>query len=184
MDSNLVAAAEPLTVVARRRVKVGRETQFEAAMQEFIRFALSAPGHAAIHVLRPAAGSREYLVVDSFVDASSRSAFKASMGYRDWMRRLGDLTEGDVRISEVGGLAGWFPPPAGTSRPAPTYKMALTTFVGVYPLTSFLPPLVQGLVPAWHPLVANILVTALIVAALTWVIMPILRRLLASWLFS
>jgi hypothetical protein len=61
--------------------------------------------------------------------------------------------------------------------------MALVTFGGVYPLTSILPPLFRWLLPAWHPLLVNVVVTALIVAGLAWVVMPVLTRLLASWLF-
>ena len=60
--------------------------------------------------------------------------------------------------------------------------MALVTFVGVYPLTSILPRLFLRLLPGWHPLLVNIVVTGLIVGSLTWVIMPLLSRLLHPWL--
>ena len=62
--------------------------------------------------------------------------------------------------------------------------MALITFIGVYPLTSTLPPLGSWLLPEWHPLLVNVLVTGTIVAALTWVVMPILTRVFAPWLFG
>lgn len=177
--------SDPLTVVVRRRVKSGRERAFEDAMQEFIGFALAAPGHAGIHVLRPAAGSRDYTVVDRFADVTSREAFKASAAYREWMRSLGELTEGDPRIVEQEGLAGWFEPPPDAPHAArpPTYKMAAVTFVGVFPLTSVLPPVVNMHFPGWHPLLANVLVTGLVVGALAWVVMPLLTRIAARWLY-
>lgn len=62
--------------------------------------------------------------------------------------------------------------------------MALVTFVGVYPLTSALPPFFGWLLPGWHPLLVNVIVTGLIVAALTWAIMPVLTRVFARWLFG
>jgi antibiotic biosynthesis monooxygenase (ABM) superfamily enzyme len=174
--------AEPLTVVVRRRVRPGFEARFEAAMQEFIRFALSSPGHLGIYVLRPEPGGpHEYTVVDRFADVSARQAFKASAEYGNWMRQLGDLTEGEAHIKEMQGLAGWFA--AHPKRPSKR-KMALATFIGVYPLTSFLPPFISGLLPTWHPLLANVVTTGLIVGALSWIVMPIITRVMARWLFT
>jgi len=180
------ADLQPLTVVVRRRVRPGREAAFEAAMQEFTRFALSFPGNRGIHILRPEpGGSREYTVVDRFADLTARQAFKESAEYREWMRRLRELTEGEPHIEELGGLAGWFTlPDAPRAMPPTRVKMALVTFLGVYPLTSVLPPLFEWLLPGWHPLLVNVIVTALIVAGLTWVVMPFLTHLFAGWLFG
>ena len=61
--------------------------------------------------------------------------------------------------------------------------MATITFLGVYPLTSILPGLVKGVVPTWHPLAINVIVTGLVVSLLTWVVMPNLTRLFAPWLY-
>ena len=178
--------SEPVSVVVRRRVKPGAEADFERAMQEFTAFALAFPGNRGIDVLRPQpGGSREYTVVDHFVDSSARKAFKEAPDYRAWMIKLRELTEQDPYIEERAGLGGWFTPP-GALQPSPPaeVKMALVTFVGVYPLTSTLPPLGSWLLPEWHPLLVNVLVTGTIVAALTWVVMPILTRVFATWLFG
>jgi hypothetical protein len=177
---------EPITVVMRRRVKPGAEADFERAMREFVDFALGFPGNCGIDVLRPQPGGpREYTVVDHFVDRTASNAFKEAPGYHAWMTRLRQLTEQDPYIEELDGFGGWFTPPEAP-RPAPParIKVALVTLLGVYPLTSSLPPLGAWLLPAWHPLLLNVLVTGAIVAALTWVIMPALTRLFARWLFS
>lgn len=176
---------EPVTVIVRRRVKAGCNSDFEAAMREFIAFALSFPGHRDIHVLRPDhADGGDYTVVDKFADAGARHAFKTSAAYSKWMQRLAALTEGDPHIEEMGGLAGWFTLPEGThARPPSRPKMAAVTFLGVYPLTSTLPPLFSGALPGWHPLLVNLVTTGVIVASLTWLIMPLLTRAFAPWLF-
>ena len=54
----------------------------------------------------------------------------------------------------------------------------------MYPLTSSLPPLFEWLLATWHPLLVSVIVTGLIVAALTRLVMPLLTRLLAKWLFQ
>jgi len=178
--------AGPVTVVVRRRVKQGSEKDFEAAMHEFIRFALASPGNLGIHVLRPdPGGSREYTIVDRFANQAARQAFKNALEYTDWMRRLRAFTEADPYIEELGGLAGWFTLPGKpAASPPPRPKMALITFVGVYPLTSFLPPLFAFQLPSWHSLLVNVIVTGLIVALLTWLVMPFLTRLFSEWLFT
>ena len=177
---------EPVTIMVRRRVKPGAEVDFERAMHEFVDFALAFPGSRGIDVLRPQpGGSREYTVVGHFVDRTARNAFKEAPDYRAWKARLRQLTEQDPYMEERDGLAGWFTPPEAP-RPAPParIKMALVTLLGVYPLTSSLPVLVSWLLPTWHPLLLNVFVTAAIVAALTWVVMPILTRVFARWLFA
>ncbi len=174
-----------VTVVVRRRTKPGCETPFEEAMREFTSFALSFPGNLGIHILRSdQANPREYTVVDRFVDNAARRAFTASEPYKEWMVRLRALTEEDPFIQEMGGLSGWFTVPGKPhAKPPPKPKMALVTFLGVYPLTSVLPPLFGKLLPEWHPLLRNIVVTGLVVTLLSWVVMPFLTKLLRRWLF-
>lgn len=175
-----------VTVVVRRRTKPGCEAPFESAMQEFIAFALAFPGNRGIHVLRSdQANPREYTVVDRFADAAARKAFTSSEPYREWMLRLRALTEEEPHIEEMGGLSGWFTlPDKPHAKPPPKPKMAIVTFLGVYPLTSLIPPVLRHLLPGWHPLLLNILVTALVVSSLTWLVMPRLTRLFHKWLFD
>ena len=177
---------EPITVVVRRRVKAGREAEFETAMREFIGFALSSPGHLDIHVLRPAApGPLDYTVVDKFASAEARRAFKESSTYQKWMERLKVLTEGDPAIEEMGGLAGWFTLPEHPyAKPPPKYKMAFVTFLGVYPLANILSRVFAYAIPGWPPLLLSVVVNAAVVGMLTWVVMPFLTRLFAPWLFA
>jgi uncharacterized protein len=174
-----------VTVVVRRRTKPGCEADFESAMREFITFALSFPGNRGIHVLRSEQGHpRDYTVVDRFADMDARRDFTASESYKEWMVRLRALTEEDPHIEEMGGLSGWFTlPDKPNAHPPPKPKMALVTFLGVYPLTSLLPPFFAKLFPLWHPLLRNVLVTGVIVALLTWVVMPNLTKLFRRWLF-
>ena len=179
-------ASEPVTVVVRRRVKPGAEAAFESAMQEFIRFALAFPGNRGIHVVRPSSSdSREYTVVHRFADERARQSFKASGDYREWMRRLRELTENEPYIEEQSGLGGWFTPPgAPRSAASSQLKMALVTFLGVLPVTAALLALLPRLLPGWHPQAVNVVMSILVVALLTWPVMPLLTRVFARWLFG
>lgn len=177
--------AGEVVVVVRRRIKPGAEAAFEQAMHDFVRFALGYPGNRGINVVRPGAGSREYTVIDRFADSHARERFKESPDYQRWMLRLRELSDGDPYVEEQIGLGAWFAPPDAPRRTVPSQlKMALVTFLGVYPLTSTLPPLFGWLLPTWQPLLVNVIVTGLIVALLTWVVMPLLTRAFSAWLFG
>ena len=178
------SASDGLTVVVNRRIKPGREAEFELAMRNFVQFALGFPGHRGIHIQRPAAGRRNYIVVDKFSDEGARNNFKASAQYQEWMNRLGELTEGDLRIEELSGLEGWFtlPEHAGLAKP-PKYKMALATFLGVFPVAMGLNLTLGPAIRPWHFVLSNAIFNACVVILLTWVVMPLVTRALHRWLF-
>lgn len=182
----------PVTIVIRRRIKPGQEAAFEADMSDFLTFARAAEGNQGIHVLRPANVTDAahvhdhplvYTVVDRFSSTTTRRAFTNSDQYRQWMLRLRAHTEEDPHVEEMNGLAGWFTVPGEHHRP-PTYKMAIVTFLGVYPLTSLLPNLIKRIIPDWHHLLANLVIAATVVSLLAWVVMPLLTRLFRPWLFA
>jgi antibiotic biosynthesis monooxygenase (ABM) superfamily enzyme len=182
MPSTIVS--EGVTVVVNRQIKLGREAEFEQAMRNFVQFALGFPGHRGISILRPAAGRRDYIVVDKFADERARVNFKASAEYQEWMNRLGELTEGDPRIEELTGLEGWFtlPEDTGLAKP-PTYKMAIATFLGVFPVVMLLSLTLGPVVRAWPFVINNAVFNACVVILLTWVVMPLVTRALRHWLF-
>ena len=186
MNATATVDEQPITVVVRRRVKSGREAEFEAAMREFIGFALASPGHLDIHVIRPAGSEpADYTVVDKFETAEARRVFRESPAYEAWMQRLKALTEGDPQIEEMGGLASWFTlPDRPHAKPPPKYKMAFLTFLGVYPLATVLSRFFANLLSAWHPLLLGVVVNVAVVGMLAWVVMPLLTRLFAGWLFA
>jgi uncharacterized protein len=176
---------ERVTVLVRRKIKPGRHEAFERAMHEFMQFALKFPGHEEIHVLRPGGStSHDYMVVDKFATPAARDAFKGSPEYREWMDHLGALSEGEPSIEEMGGLAGWFTLPEHPgAKPPPKLKMAVVTFLAVFPLALVFPSLFKATLPSLHPLLAVALINVCIVASLTWVVMPLLTRLFRGWLF-
>lgn len=179
-----MSEAAPVTVWITRTVKPGCENEFERALHDFVQRSFSQPGQMGVHVIRPApgTGARDYRIVRKFSDRAALAAFRASPEYAEWNRFADTLTVGESRFEELCGLESWFTPENAPLRPLPQWKMALITFAGVYPLTSTLPRGFAQLLPGWHPLLLNVLVTGLIVASLTWAIMPLLTRLLHDWL--
>lgn len=172
----------PVHVAITRRVRPGREAEFQAALREFFHesFAHSAVLGATLLVPPPGSASREFGILRTFADERERDAFYASPLFQQWETRARELTDGEPHYRTLHGLEAWFRSPGAP----PRWKMALVTFLGVYPLTSVLPRLGARLLPDWHPLLANVLVTGLIVSLLAWVVMPVLTRLFRSWLHA
>ncbi|MBL8213817.1 MAG: antibiotic biosynthesis monooxygenase [Bryobacterales bacterium] len=178
------SADQTLTAIVRRRIKPGAEADFEAMMQEFVAVMIRHPGHLGINMIRPEPGSRDYTVLNRFATQGDRRRFTELPEYRYWMDRLREVSEADPEIEERIGLAFWFTLPGRPARhPPPRPKMALLTLLGVYPLTMLLPRLVLPVTPGWPHWLRALLVASLIVASLTWLIMPNLTRLFEPWLF-
>lgn len=172
----------PLHIAITRRVRPGHEAEFQEALRGFLQDSFAHPAVMGANLLvpPPGTGSREFGILRTFRDAAERDAFYASEVYRAWDKRIRPITEGEPELRELHGLEAWFRAPGAP----PRWKMALITFAGVYPLTSFLPPFFGGLLRGWHPLAINVVVTGLIVVLLSWVIMPGLTRVFHAWLVA
>lgn len=171
----------PIHVAITRRVRPGCEAEFQAALREFFQESFTHPAvlGATFIVPPPDSPTREFGILRTFRDEQERDAFYASPLYRRWEERARGLTEGEPQHRPLHGLEALFRSPGP---PPPRWKMALVTFLGVYPLTSILPPLAGRFLPGWPPLLANVVVTGLIVFLLAWVVMPLLTRVFRPWL--
>jgi len=181
-DAATTASDGPLTVVVHRRIRAGQEATFLAAMRDFV---VAMPGHDGMQLLVPATGGQDYTVIARFASPAARAAFTAKPEYRTWMEKLAALGEGDPRIDELTGLEGWLTAPDVPTLPRiPKPKMAVATFLGVYPVTTLLGLTVVPVMADLPLLLRNLVVAALVVALLTWLVMPLVTKLLHPWLFG
>ncbi|BCS55637.1 antibiotic biosynthesis monooxygenase [Geobacter sp. SVR] len=177
--------SEPVAVLTLRTVKRGSEGRFEAALHDFISASFLAEGQLGVHVIRPAlgSGSREYGIVRRFTDPAVRDAFYSSKLFSEWEQVVEPLTEGGPVRQNLSGLETWFMLPGQRSVvPPPRWKMALVTVLGVWPVSMVVSWLLQPVVGSLHPGLQALLIAVGIVVVLTWVVMPLLARLLRPWL--
>jgi uncharacterized protein len=179
----VAAPTDPLTVQISRTVRPGREAQFEEKVRAFVPMALEFPGHLGVQVVKPAPGAgREYLVIIRFASRELWERFLASEAYTRFREEIGPLLEKPPEVQEMCGLESWFMPPGETLRPLPKWKMALVTLLGVYPTSLVLGMTVGPRVRGVAAPVAALVMSASMVVALTWLVMPFLTRLLHRWL--
>jgi antibiotic biosynthesis monooxygenase (ABM) superfamily enzyme len=171
----------PLTVVATWRVRQGRENEFEAWRREMSAAALKFPGHMGINVILPDSRPGEYVVVFRFDTSEHLRAWQESDIRRELLKKAEPFSEQQPSYHLESGLEYWFSAP-GIPAPPPRWKMAFVTVLGVWPVSMVVPWLLGPLVGS-QPLALRALLTSVgIVILLTWVVMPLLVRILRPWL--
>jgi antibiotic biosynthesis monooxygenase (ABM) superfamily enzyme len=178
------AASAPVSVAVRRRILAKDASQMDAAVRDFLAFSAAQTGYEGMQVLRiPAGANIDYTLVARFRDQRARDNFKAQPAYSNWVSRLDGFAIDSTGIQERTGLEGWFSLP-GVMEGPPPWKMAVATWIGVNvvttPLLLFLPKL---LAPLGFPL-GNLAFNVVVVAALTWVVMPLFVRIAQGWLYG
>jgi antibiotic biosynthesis monooxygenase (ABM) superfamily enzyme len=177
--------AEPVAVLTLRSIKPGCEERFEAALHDFISQSLHAEGQLGVHVMRPdpVSGSREYGILRRFDSPEFRDRFYQSPLFLNWELTVAPLTEGGPRRQELTGLETWFTLPGRKAViPPPPWKMALVTVAGVWPTSILVPWLLRPLIGNMSLPMQALFVAVGIVILLTWVVMPLLVKILNHWL--
>ena len=178
-----------VTVLISRQVKQGCEVEFERLMGQIIAVAATFKGHLGAQLVRP---GDEQGVNDSLYHIVL--AFDSEANLKDWQnspaRSLGlaaaaPFIEGQEVVRQVSGLAHWFQAPTGPKQlPPPKWKVAVVTWLGIFPTVYLLFSLLGDLLAPWPQLPRLMLLTLLVVGVMTWVVAPQLTRLFRPWLYA
>jgi antibiotic biosynthesis monooxygenase (ABM) superfamily enzyme len=180
----VTASAQPIYVAITRRIKPGREQEFQTALKEFFASSLAEHGvhSAAVLLPPPGSSSMEYGILRSFANAAERDTFYASPLYVEWKKRVAALSEGEPDARELHGLEAFFR--GNSSVPPPRWKMAIATYLGVVPVIMGLSLTLGRLTRSWNFVLNNLVFNAFVVVLLTWVVMPLITRALQGWLYA
>jgi uncharacterized protein len=170
-------------VAITRQVKPGCEAAFETAILEFFADSLKHPGILGAQLLRPLPGStdRTYGILRSFASEADRDRFYRSPAFAAWEEAVAPLVEGGYSLRPLHGLEAFF----RGEGPPPRWKMALVTWLGVWPSVYLVARLTgRGLLRGWPGWLASGANTLVVVLLLAWVVMPLLTRAFRPWLAS
>jgi antibiotic biosynthesis monooxygenase (ABM) superfamily enzyme len=179
------AGEAPVTTTVTRRVKPGHETSYEEFLAGIIAAASQFPGHLSVEVFRPqSAASGEYRTVHRFDTSEHLRAWLDSDEHAAWLARAEPHVVGPMHTSFVTGLESWFTLPfqPGTA-PPPPYKMALLTWITIFPLITAIVAVTGPLLEELPLALRLAIMTAIAVPLMTWVVMPRVTRLLRGWLY-
>jgi antibiotic biosynthesis monooxygenase (ABM) superfamily enzyme len=178
---------ETTALIIEHKVRAGAEKRYEKWLGEILEFTKKSPGYLGREIFPPSAAGEPYLVIVRFrsekdlqnwLDSKEREAAIARMH--------GEFEEGD-KTEVRAGIDVWFTPKNAAHKPRP-YKQFLLATAAIYPLSLIVPrllaPLFEFAPPLKHPLLAGLIITAIIVGLMTYLVMPFLTTHLRGWLFE
>ena len=176
----------PITAVASRRVKPGCEEEFEVWISGILAAANDFPGYLGSNVIRPnSSEDDEYQIIFKFDHASNLKRWERSEERRRWLHRSRDLIKEEPRIRILTGLETWFTLPAKEGAPPPPrYKMAVVTWLAVFPLATVVFMILDPLLGEFPAIFRTLVFTLVMVSLMTYVVMPRMTRLFSFWLYQ
>ena len=176
----------PVTVSIARKVRPGREANYDKWVSDIVAAAATYPGHLGASVLRPSPQTDgKYVIIYRFDTYAHCRAWEASALRQERLAQLEGIVEGEDDVKSVTGLEFWFdlPQVPAAARPAP-HKMALTLTVVVYLMLSIVQWVLSPVTAGLPDPVALFVVVAVQVVLLTYVVMPRVTQLLKGWLYG
>ena len=174
----------PVTGVASRRVEPGREEEFEEWVSGILAAVKEFPGYLGSDVFRPADHEDdEYRMIYRFDHASNLKRWEESEERRRWLRKAKPLVR-EENVQVLTGLETWFTLPSKPGEtPPPRYKMAVVTWLAVFPTITAIFLLFGAVFNALPFLLRTLLLTLIMVSLMTYVVMPRMTRLFSPWLY-
>ncbi|MGA7932618.1 MAG: antibiotic biosynthesis monooxygenase [Kovacikia sp.] len=175
----------PVTVSIARRVKPGKEAEFEAFLAGVNAACMKYEGHLGANIFRPAnAASSEYRIIFKFDSLTNLRRWEESEERQQWFAQAEPLTQSPPQIQVLTGLETWFTLPGqSTMTPPPRYKMAVVSWLAVFPLITLISTLLQDALSPLPIAFRTLTVTAIAIPSMTYVIMPRMTQLFAGWLY-
>ena len=175
---------EPVTAIFSFTVKPGDEQAFQHIMHDINKVARTFPGHMGVTTLRSPTQASNFQTILRFDNTTHLEAWLNSSKRKALMGPLSELVEPET-VGKATGLETWFELPGRVVVPPPRWKMVVTTFIAIYPISLlysyFLVPHTISLpVPfrsLFLPVIAPIILTYAFIPFLT-------QRVLKRWLYK
>lgn len=177
--------SKDVVIVVSRIVFPGKEAEYDEWIRKMVALASDTPGNIGITRLIPSPGkSGVYHVMFRFKDQKAADGWEQSPR-RQALTREADAFSRYIRQSGTG-LETWFNmPECPAIEVPPEWKQAIVTSIGVFAMSTLFIKITGWMNLEWNFYVLNLLISALVVGALTWVVMPFLTRVVfKKWLYK
>lgn len=174
-----------VTTVVRRRVRHGREADYETWLARLQADAAHLDGFLGAEVHPPrSTAERTYTSIFRFASLERRDAFQRSDLNQRALHDVVDLVEADPIWDTYTGLELWFTPPPGTIAPQPVrWRMALLLGTVVYLLVLIFGTIASATLGDLPSPLRLAIVIAVEITLMTYVLLPHLTRRLARWIY-
>jgi len=188
MNPHTTSEALHSTIVATAYPVAGKEQEWEHAIGNLIRTAMTFRGYRGSMFLKPeSSDSSHYRVITNFDNDENMKRWYNSPERLEKVAGLNPFQERPTHIEHVSEYEFWLTPPdvdAVRPKAPPKYKTFMIVWFALYvtimPLNEVLKPL---LIEHFSLLLTNAILAAIGVALLTWGVLPVLNRLLNRWLY-
>jgi uncharacterized protein len=176
-------ASPPVTVLVARRVRPGKEVEFEDWAEKLTRAASAFHGFLGAGLLRPGHVGDDWHVVYRFATADALARWENSP-IRAKLLAEAEQVMSTSNVQRVSGLETWFELPGRTAPAPPRWKMFVVSGSVILGLQLILNLVLHGVAPdRW--MIPRVVVSSIAVTALmTWLVQPWVARLLEGWLYG
>jgi uncharacterized protein len=196
--NNSTKHSKPVTVIVKRIAKKDKIKEFEEWLSGISKEVSRQEGSMGIDIIKPTPNisnksKPEYVIIFRFNTYENLDKWEKSPIRHEWLQKGRKLAESDYDVQKMTGLEFWFTPyfndessPMIPLQPPPRYKMVIVTIPVISILLMTLVPQIHFLtemlsIPFPVRLVIALTITVLL---MTYVIMPLLTKLLKPWLFK
>ncbi|HET6799624.1 MAG TPA: hypothetical protein VFH25_03600 [Nitrososphaeraceae archaeon] len=175
--------SKTVTSLISRSIKPGYEKDYDDWLTCFLEFERKALGYLGTTVVLPGGtNSKIRYIIRRFTDKASMDIWDNSL---DVQRLLQEANRCSTRHYETAtGLETWFVlPDLKPVLPPPRWKMSIVVFVAAYATSLLSRSLFGSLLSEWPLIASSIIFTAILVVSLTYLLLPLLSRLLRQWLY-
>jgi len=181
----IIPGKKAMTVVVSRTVFPGHDKEYDEWAQKLVAAAKESPGSTGVTILVPEQGKAGlHHVVMHFADEKSMHIWETSY-IRQKLSHEADAFSRRIR-QEATGLETWFSiPDCPQLETPPHWKMAIVTALAVYVVSIVVVKGLELIFGEANFYLINIPTVILLVAILTWVVMPFLsQRVFRKWLYK
>jgi uncharacterized protein len=196
--NNSTQHSKPVTVIVKRIAKKDKIKEFEEWLSGISKEVSRQEGSMGIDIIKPTPNisnksKPEYVIIFRFNTYENLDKWEKSPIRHEWLQKGRKLAESDYDVQKMTGLEFWFTPyfndessPMIPLNPPPRYKMVIVTIPVISIMLMTLVPQIHFLtemlsIPFPVRLVIALTITVLL---MTYVIMPLLTKLLKPWLFK
>jgi antibiotic biosynthesis monooxygenase (ABM) superfamily enzyme len=195
-DNNTRNNSNPVTVIVKRVAKKDKTKEFEEWLSGISKEFSRQDGSMGIDIIRPTHSNKtksEYVIIFRFNTYENLEKWEKSAIRNEWLQKSWELAEANYDVQKLSGLEFWFTPylkdessPIVPLNPPPRHKMVIVTIPVISVLLLILVPQIHVLTEMLLIPYAIRLVIAItiIVLLMTYVIMPLLTKLLRFWLYK
>jgi antibiotic biosynthesis monooxygenase (ABM) superfamily enzyme len=172
-----------VTIVVSRKIKHGYEKEYDDWLRRYLEIEIKAPGYLGTTIIIPGGtNSAVRYIIHRYTDKASVREWEDS---QQSLKLLEEANNYSIRHYESAtGMETWFAlQDLKTIVAPPKWKMAIVVFIGAYCISSLSRYILNPYLGQWPLLSSSIIFTGILVAGLTYLVMPVLSRLLRRWLY-